>query len=189
MQATESQSIWCFISKWCSANVTVDITNFVLKTYSPLEFDYRKQFTNIWQKLMTWNKRDEFWKTMNSLFTRHSGMSLRASCQLISRLKKSLHQLKLLWKTKTWSNFDSAVEYKSLLSFSSATSMDIFLYCRHHHCHHFLLTLVWVIKLKFRPAVWCLQLLSLKLHFSYIWQILTPSQSITFSVGGTSAVQ
>ena len=126
MQATESQSIWCFISKWCSANVTVDITNFVLKTYSPLEFDYRKQFTNIWQKLMTWNKRDEFWKTMNSLFTRHSGMSLRAGCQLISRLKKSLHQLKLLWKTKTWSNFDSAVEYKSLLSFSSATSLDIF---------------------------------------------------------------
>ena len=75
---------------------------------------------------MTWNKRDEFLKTMNSIFTRHSGMLLSAGCQLISRLKKSLHQLKLLWKTKTWSNFDSAVEYKSLLSFPSATSLDIF---------------------------------------------------------------
>ena len=126
MPATESQSIWCFISKWCSANVIVDITNFVLNTYSPLEFDYRKKITYIWQKLMTWNKRDEIWKTMNSLFTRHSGMSLRAGCQLISQLKNSLHQLKLLWKTKTWSNFDSVVEYKSLLSFSSATSLDNF---------------------------------------------------------------
>ena len=39
-------------------------------------------------------------------------MSLRSGCQLISWLKKSLHQLKLLWKTKTWSNFEGAVEYK-----------------------------------------------------------------------------
>ena len=74
------------------------------------------QTTRCWVLCLAWNETPESWLQAN-----------------FTSWKRADHQLKLLWKKKTWNNFEGAVEQnswldwqKSLLSFSLITFLYTF---------------------------------------------------------------